>query len=346
MWVLLRRSRISHGLRAGSEKVSGRNVLALAASSFLLASCSSGAVLQVPLTAVGQVTLPAEPAKPSVDLLSLDPRSARLYVSHSSRNALDVIDLKEGLVLGSVPDLPGIKAIAVTSDPMVVFTSNAGEGSVAVVDVPQLKVITKIRVGGHPDAIDYDQFHDLVIVSLGAAKKMAFIERQTYKVITTFDLPGAPELMTVDPKGGRLFVAIHDMNQVVAIDIGTHQVTATYKGCDITTPTGVAYDAEQGRLFVASSRRLNIIDLLLDKCLGVVDIGSGVDQIAINPHTHHLYTANGGSRNLSVIDTVTLKPLGIVGTGPGAATLAVDPTTDRVYVAIARTGIIAIYHDP
>ena len=41
--------------------------------------------------------------------------------------------------------------------------------------------------------------------------------------------------------------------------------------------------------------------------------------------------------------------LGIVTATGGfldAGTIATDPTTDRIYVAVARAGIIAVYHDP
>ena len=89
-----------------------------------------------------------------------------------------------------------------------------------------------------------------------------------------------------------------------------------------------------------------MIDLLVDKCLGAVDIGNGVDQIAVNLHRHHLYTANGGSRTLSVIDTTSFKPLGEVGTGPSGDGVAADPTTDLVYVMVGRAGIVSVYHDP
>jgi YVTN family beta-propeller protein len=125
----------------------------------------------------------------------------------------------------------------------------------------------------------------------------------------------------------------------------------TYKGCDIKAPTGVVLDPDNQRLFVAdaivhTANVASVVDVLLDKCLGTVDIDHGPDQAAFNGHLHHLYVANNGSNNLSVIDTVSLKPLGVVGTGKLAATVAADPATDTVWVAVARAGIIAEYHDP
>ena len=309
-----------------------------------LGACSD-TPLKPPLTFVQNIQLPRDTTTPSIDLLALDPRSGRLYVPHSSNSALDIVDVKAGRLLGSVPQLPGIKGVAVTPDPDLVFTSNS-TGTVSVVNARSLTVVKTIQVGGSPDAIDYDPVHDSVVVSLGSGKAVAFIDRTTYAELGRVTLPGKPELMAVDRKAGRVFLGIHDQDEVVVIDGGTLAITFTYRGCDIKAPTGLAYDPEQGRLFVAGTKQLNILDIVVGRCLGVVDLASGTDQIVFNEHTHHVYTANAGSRNVSIVDSPTMKPLGIVGTGRDAGTIATDSTTDLVYVAVARAGIIAVYHDP
>jgi DNA-binding beta-propeller fold protein YncE len=257
-----------------------------------------------------------------------------------------VVDVKQNKVLGSVDGLIGIKAIALTQDPKVVYTSDA-DGSVAVIDVPGLKVTKKLDVGGTPDAADFDSVHNLIAVSLSKDKAVALIDPTAQKVIGRVPLPGDPELFAVDQQAGRIFLAIHSLDEVVQIDPTTQSISTTYKGCGFKAPTGLAYDADQGRLFVSNTgATLSIVDVVVDRCLGSVDIGHGTDQITFNSHTHHVYTADGGSRYVSVIDSVSMKPLGLTGTGPSASTIATDPTTDLVYVAVKRSGIIAVYHDP
>lgn len=280
-----------------------------------------------------------------MDLLTLDPRVGRLYVSHTSTAAMDVIDAKAHKLIGSVPGMPGIKGIALSSDPNLVFASQTTD-TVSAVDVGQLKVVAAIPVGRGPDAIDYDSADNLVTISLSSDLKIALVDPTTKKVVGEIPFQGGPELMSIDQKAGRIYLAINDRDEVAVIDIAAKSVVKTYKGCDIRSPTGVAYDGEDGRLFVASHGVLNVIDVLLDHCLGGVDIGAGTDQIAYNPHSHHVYTADGGSKQISVIDAVSLKPLGTVGTGRSASTLAVDPTSDQVFVAVKPAGIIGVYHDP
>jgi DNA-binding beta-propeller fold protein YncE len=313
-----------------------------------LTACSPGAsadALKAPLTSLGNIQLPKEKDKPAFDLLTMDPRSGQLYVAHSSADILEVVDVRARKLAGRVTGLTTIKAIALTGDPNVVYTSDA-DGSVAIVDVAAFKVLKKLDLGGSPDAIEYDPVHDVILVGLVSDKKVAFIDAKTQTELGRMPLPGSPELMAVDQRTGTVYLAIHDLNTIVLIDTPSRSITSTLKGCDIKAPTGVAYDPDEGLLFVASSGQLSIIDLLISQCRGAVDIGHGTDQIAFNPHRHHVYTADGSSRYVSVVDAVSLKPLGVAGTGPEAGTLAVDPTTDRVYVMVSRAGIIAVYHDP
>lgn len=304
----------------------------------------------MPLTSLSNIQLPKDTTLPSFDLLTLDSRVGRLYVAHSSMDAMDIVDLKTKKVAGSVAGLRKIHAIALTADPNIVFTSDPADGMVGVADVAQRKVLKYIDTGPQPDAIAYDPTNDLVVVALASTNTVKLIDPHSYAIVATIALPGTPELMDVDPTGGRVFLAINDKNEVIIIDVKARQITTTFKGCDIAIPTGVAYDPDQQRLYVASrpgnNRELNVIDTLLDRCLGVVDIGFGTDQLAFNTHNHHVYAANGGSKNLSVIDAVALKPLGVVGTGPIAKSVAVDPTTDLVYALVGRAGIVGVYHDP
>jgi DNA-binding beta-propeller fold protein YncE len=324
-------------------KAFGLTVLTVLAC--LVAACANGNAINLPLSDRGNIQLPADTTKPLFDLLTFDGRRDLLYVAHTSNNSIDIVDTRARSVLASIPGLAAVKQVALTSDPNVVFASASGSGEVALVDTKAMKVLARTSVSGSPDSIGYDSVHDSAVVASAGAKELSIIDRATRKVTATVKLPGTPDLLTVDAKGGRVFVSINDKDEVAVVDLGTLQVTEL-RGCDIKAPTGIAYDSDQGRLFVADRALVSVIDVVIDKCLGSVDIGNGVDQITLNPHKHHLYTANGGSRNLSVIDSISLQPLGEIGTGPSGDGVAADPATDLVYVIIGRAGIIATYHDP
>jgi DNA-binding beta-propeller fold protein YncE len=311
-----------------------------------VSSCADSSPIQLPLTARGNIQMPQEArgTSPLFDLLTVDDRRGLLYVPHTSNSALEIVDTRTQKWLATINDLPGARGVALTPDPNVVFVTESQGGALGVVDTQAMKVLGSVPVNGAPDAIGYDALDDAVLATSSSANELTIIDRTARKVTGTVKLPGSPELMTVDGKAGVVYIAINDKDEVAAINVATKAVTE-FKGCDIKAPTGVAID-DQGHLFVADRGLVSVIDVLIDRCLGSVDIGNGVDQITINLHKHHLYTANGGSRNLSVIDTNTFKPLGIVGTGPGGDGVAADPTSDLVYVMVGRAGIVAVYHDP
>ena len=314
------------------------------------ASACAQSPLKLPLTFQHNIQLPRDSGPPAIDLLTVDSRNHRLYVPHGSNNAMDIVDTSSEKYIGSVLDLPGIKGIALSADPNIVFTSNGSDGSVSIVDVSAMKILGNIKLGTSADAIAYDPVDGIVIVSI-EGDTLAFIDEKTRKEAGKLPLGGKPELMAVNPQNGQVYLAINDKDRVVLVDPVSRSILKTYKGCDIKSPTGLVFDPDQQRLFVAnaiphSANVVSVVDVLLDRCLGSVDIDHSPDQATFNGHLHHMYTANAGSNNVSVIDTVSLKPLGVIGTGRQAGTIAADASSDLIFVAVARAGLIAIYHDP
>src|SRR2546421_5702022 len=319
--------------------------IALALVQLNLSSCSDSSPIRLPLTARGNIQMPHElRGSPLFDLLTIDPRRGLLYVPHTSNSELHIVDAKTQKVIATIGGLPSVRGVALTPAPNVVFATESTGGAVAVLDTATMKVLASIPVNGSPDAIGYDALDDVVVVTSSGAKELTLIDRTARKLKSTVTLPGTPELLGVDGTAGVVYVAINDKDEVAAITVAS-KAMSQLRGCDIKAPTGIALD-DQGHLFVADRGLVSVIDVLTDKSLGSVHIGNRVDQITVNVHAHHLYTANGGSRTLSVIDTKTFKPLGEVGTGPSGDGVAVDPTTDLVYVMVGRAGIVAVYHDP
>src|SRR5207302_11422797 len=173
-----------------------------------------------------------------------------LYIAHLSAAQVDIVDTKAQSVIGSIHGTTDVKGIALSADPNIIYTSDGATQTVGKIDVAKRKLIKEIPVGGSPDAIAYDPVHDLVLASLVNIHSLAVIDAKTDAIKADIALPGAPELSAVDPKTGNLYQAIIDQNEVVLIDVVALQITSTFKGCDLNQPKGLAYDPDQGRLFV------------------------------------------------------------------------------------------------
>src|SRR5439155_3263416 len=167
---------------------------ALTLSACLVQRAANGNAINLPLSDRGNIQPPADTAKPLFDLLTFDGRRTLLYCAHTSNNAIDIVDTHGRKVLASIPGLAGVKQIALTSDPDVVFASASTSGEVALVDTRALKVLARISVNGSPDSIGYDPVHDTAVVASSGAMELSLIDRTTRKVTSTIKLPGAPEL--------------------------------------------------------------------------------------------------------------------------------------------------------
>jgi YVTN family beta-propeller protein len=272
------------------------------------------------------------------DYLSVDPGARRLYVSHADR--VVVVDLGKDEVLHEVTGTPGVHGIAIAADLGKIFTSNGKEGKLSVVDLKSFETRAKIAVGENPDAIVYEPGHHEVYAFNGKSHSASVIDARTEKVVATLSLTGKPEFAAVDPEAHRVFVNIEDKNSLAAIDTDLHQVAAIWplEGCE--SPSGLALDARNHRLFsVCENAKMVMTDSVSGKVLATVAIGQGADGVAFDQGTDLAFSANGQSGTLTIAREETPAKLVVVQdlkTEPGARTIALDPATHRVYLPTAK----------
>ncbi len=81
---------------------------------------------------------------------------------------VQVVDLKDGQLIGTIEKTTGVHGIAIAKDLEKGFISDGRDSSVTVFDLKTLRPITKISVTGHdPDAILYDPFTQRVFTCNG-----------------------------------------------------------------------------------------------------------------------------------------------------------------------------------
>src|SRR2546423_13020596 len=104
-------------------------VLILAGLAIITTSCTGGEPIHLPLTELGNIQLPREPGSntPVFDLLTLDTRRGLLYVAHESASTIEIVDVRASRVVGRVPGIPGVKQVAITPDPNIIFASASGD---------------------------------------------------------------------------------------------------------------------------------------------------------------------------------------------------------------------------
>src|SRR5436190_9764118 len=160
------------------------------------------------------------------DYVAVDSAAHRLYVSHATK--VVVIDTATNAVIGEVPDTPGVHGIAVAPELGRGFISCGRENKVAIFDLKSLATIEKVATGDNPDAILYEPTHKEVYAFNGRGQSATVIDAASGKVTATVALPGKPEFAVEDQAAGRIYNNIEDKSVVVAIDVATHAVVATW----------------------------------------------------------------------------------------------------------------------
>ena len=266
------------------------------------------------------------------DYLSVDPDSHRLYVSNATK--IHIIDLTTNKVIGTISGLNGVHGIVVVPASGKGFISNGRSDNIVVFDLKTLKVIDSLTIPGKkPDAIIYDPFSKRVFSFNGGSANATAIDGMTGKVIGTVKLDGNPEFAASDEKG-KMFVNLEKENAIESFDPITLKVTAKWLIAPVESPSGLAIDLKNNRLFSAGGNKLMaIVNASTGNLLASLPIGGRVDGAAFDQKMQLAFSSNGEG-TMTIIKEASPDKFVVVEnvtTLPGARTMAVDQSTHKVY---------------
>lgn len=275
------------------------------------------------------------------DYIALDSDARRLYVSHETQ--MHVLDADTGSIIGVIGDTPGVHGAAIAGPQKRGFTSNGKEDKVSMFDLSTLKVIGKIAVGKGPDGIYYDPTTKRVFTNNHGSHDVSAIDTVTGELAGTVRLQGDGEQAVIG-SDGLIYVNSEDTSEVVVFDPRTLQVKRRMPVVGAKTPTGLAYDARTGRLFIGcrNEPKMIVMDAASGKIVATIPIGSGVDAAAYDPDSRTVFFSNGeGTLNAFRQKSADqYEDLGVVVTQPGAKTMVLDPKTKRIFIPGADTEMI------
>ncbi len=274
------------------------------------------------------------------DYITSDSANHRLYISHATQ--VEVLDSSDGKVLGVIPDTPGVHGIAIADDLHRGFTSNGQENKVTMFDTGTLKAIAKISVGEEPDGIYYDAGTHRVFTNNHGTHDITVIDATTGKVIGTVKAEGDGEQSAIGANG-IIYLNLEDKAEVIAFDPKTFEVKNRFPIVGGKTPTGLAIDRKNNRLFVACrSKSLIVMDALNGKKIASFPIGGTVDWAEFDTDTRNILTSNGEG-TLTVIHQRSADEYDApvsVPTQPSAKTMAFDPKQKKLFLPAAEVKII------
>jgi DNA-binding beta-propeller fold protein YncE len=250
-----------------------------------------------------------------------------------------VIDTTSGSPVGAITGLKSTHGVALNTDGKIGYISDGAGNAIVVFDRSSLAVIKTVTAGTNPDGIAFEPATKTVWAFNGRSKNVSVMDAASNEIVATIPLPGKPEFPQADGKG-NVYVNIEDKNLIVKLDAKTKEAVASWplEGCE--SPSGMAIDQAQHRLFsVCDGKKMAITDYATGKVVALAAIGDSPDAAGFDPKTGHAFSSNGDG-TLTVIDT---KKPGFpvaqnVATVRGARTMAFDAATGRVFLSVAERG--------
>jgi YVTN family beta-propeller protein len=211
-------------------------------------------------------------------------------------------------------------------------------------DLKTLKSLGEIKVGKKPDAIVYEPFTKRIYVMNGESENITVLNATDGSVAGTIALGGGPEFAVSDGKG-NLYVNLEEQNETLHIDVNTLKVKDRWPLAPCATPTSLAMDIENRRLFVGCrSKHLAVLDAGTGKIVFTAPIGERVDAGAFDSKTRLVYLSTGDGK-VFVFRQDSPDKYSVaqeIATKPGAKTMGYDSKTGNLFVPTSENGAMQV----
>jgi len=312
--------------------------IALAANVALVMMTSrSGA--QEPLRFVRAIELPSVEGR--IDHLGFDASTGRLYLAALGNNTVEVIDVRAGTHLKSLPGFHEPQGIAAVPDARAVAIANGQGQGLQLIDSADYRSKAMIRLGDDSDNVRYDASAKRVYVGFGSGA-LAAITPADSKVVNEVKLAGHPESFQLERSGSRIFVNVPTANQIAVIDRTTMRVIATWPVTTAKSNFPMALDEANHLVFVGCRRpaKALIYDTTTGKEIGAFEIVGDTDDLFYDTARKRLYVS-GGEGYLDVIEDHGARGfarVAHVSTAAGARTSLFVPDQHQLFLAVPHRG--------
>jgi len=295
----------------------------------------------MPLENVGRIEIP-NAAGSAFDHGAFDPKTRRVFIAHTARDCVEVIDHDAGKHIATLSGFPGV-AGAVADDGEILVT-NRGSANLAWLDGASLETKAVFKTGARPNGAAIVKRAALGIVAcIGDEREPPTLQAfdQNDRKQAAIDLPGRPRWCVTDAAAERVFLCIREPSMVLVARLPDLSPLAHWK-----LPSGGAHgldiDHSRRRLYAAcDDGALVEIDSATGDVTNVWPIAGAPDVTFFNPATGLVHVAIGEPGLVETIDPRTGNASRTT-TGAGAHTTVLVPP-DRLYViSPAHGGILVL----
>ena len=306
---------------------------------------SRGQSTAPPLRLVQTIALPN--VKGRIDHFNVDIDGQRLFISALGNHTVEVVDLKSGKWIRSLPGLKKPQGVWYVDSLGKLFIADGDGADVKVYRGSDLKLIADIKLDFGPDHEAYDPVTKRLYVCYGgedAGKnygEVGIINAVTDQHIGDIRTDAHPAAIVLERPGRTIFITVAKTNEVAVIDARKRQIISKW-AAKAGDPVALALDEPHHRLFVGARNppRVVVFDSRSHKFITSLLSTGLMDGLFFDGKRHRVY-ASGGEGFVEVYQQIDLdhyKEIAKIPTGPIARTSLFVPVFNRYYVAVPANG--------
>ncbi|MGA7796370.1 MAG: YncE family protein [Candidatus Acidiferrales bacterium] len=296
---------------------------------------------KLPLKLVQKIPMPN--VKGRLDHFGVDLKGQRLFVAAlgDDQNTVEVIDLKSGKWISSIPGQSKPQGIFYSSNFKKLFVANGTDGTCKIFAGDTFKLIESLPIGPDADHVGYDPATKYLYVGFGDAKSggLAIIDTRTNKHLADIKTDARSGGIKIEKSEPRTFVTLTGATNLGVVDLKKREQVSTWP-TGVSSSVALALDEGHHRLFdgVRDPATLIVLDTESGKEISRVEGVAGIDDLWYDSAHHHVYASGGRGFDVGFVYTYQQKDadhyelLGKVPTAPGAGTSFWLPELNRLFV--------------
>ena len=291
-------------------------------------------------------TIPMPNVRGRIDHMDVDAKGKRLFVAGLDNGSVEVVDLRAGKWLKSIPGFKKTQGIAYVGSLNKVFVASGDDGMLRVFRGDTLDLLDEIKLDLGPNRVVYDPHTQLLYVGYGgkdAGKdygEVGIIDAKTDKHVGDIKVDAHPSELLLDSSGKTLFVFISAASKVQVVDTAKKEVVSTWPVSSQRNGDG-ALDEKTHHLFIGTRTppQMIVMDSQTGKEVAALPTVEGMDGVYFDAAHKRVYISGGRDQGVGYVfayqqkDPDHYETVGKIQTRPGAGTSFWSPELSRYYVA-------------
>jgi DNA-binding beta-propeller fold protein YncE len=291
-------------------------------------------------------TIPLPKVRGRIDHMDVDVKDKRLFVAGLENGSLEVVDLRAGKWLRSIPGFKKTQGVAYVRSLNKVFVASGDDGMLRVFRGDTLDLMDAIKLDLGPNRVAYDLHTELLYVGYSgkdAGKdygQVGVIDAKTDRHIGDIRVEAHPAELLLDQSGKTLFVFVSAASKVQVVDTNKREVVSTWPVSSQRNGDG-AFDENTHRLFIGTRTppRMLVVDSQTGKEIANLPTVEGMDGVYFDAGHKRVYVSGGRDQGVGYVfayqqnDGDHYETIGKIPTRPGAGTSFWSPELNRFYVA-------------